>query len=87
MHPGSADPSDSHGAPPSEGDANCSPHRRDWIARHLSPGTQDRLNEDAEGRRYLDFHGNNVHQAGFGHPRVIAAIKEQLDRLPFCTRR
>ena len=43
--------------------------------------------EDVEGRRTLDFHGNNVHQVGFGHPRVIAAIKEQLDRLPFCTRR
>lgn len=43
--------------------------------------------EDAEGRRYLDFHGNNVHQIGFGHPRVITAIKEQLDRLSFCTRR
>ncbi len=43
--------------------------------------------EDAEGRRYLDFHGNNVHQVGFGHPRVIAAIKDQLDTLSFCTRR
>lgn len=43
--------------------------------------------EDVEGRRYLDFHGNNVHQIGFGHPRVIGAIKEQLGRLPFCTRR
>src|SRR4051812_33435490 len=43
--------------------------------------------EDVEGRRYLDFHGNNVHQVGFGHPRVIAAIKEQLDELSFCTRR
>jgi len=43
--------------------------------------------EDVEGRRYLDFHGNNVHQVGFGHPRVIAAIKEQLDQLSFCTRR
>jgi 4-aminobutyrate aminotransferase len=43
--------------------------------------------EDVEGRRYLDFHGNNVHQIGFGHPRVIAAIKERLDQLPFCTRR
>jgi 4-aminobutyrate aminotransferase len=42
---------------------------------------------DVEGRRYLDFHGNNVHQVGFGHPQVIAAIKAQLDRLPFCTRR
>ena len=43
--------------------------------------------EDTEGRRYLDFHGNNVHQIGFGHPQVIAAIKEQLDQLSFCTRR
>jgi 4-aminobutyrate aminotransferase len=43
--------------------------------------------EDLEGRRYLDFHGNNVHQVGFGHPRVVAAIKEQLDKLSFCTRR
>ncbi|HEV7925963.1 MAG TPA: aspartate aminotransferase family protein [Verrucomicrobiae bacterium] len=43
--------------------------------------------EDAAGRRYLDFHGNNVHTVGFGHPKVIAAIKEQLDQLSFCTRR
>jgi 4-aminobutyrate aminotransferase len=43
--------------------------------------------EDVEGRRYLDFHGNNVHQVGFGHPEVIAAIKRQLDELSFCTRR
>src|ERR1051325_440766 len=43
--------------------------------------------EDADGRRYLDFHGNNVHQVGFSHPRVIAAIKQQLDTLSFCTRR
>src|SRR5882672_10440602 len=43
--------------------------------------------EDVEGRRYLDFHGNNVHQLGFGHPRVVNAIKQQLNELPFCTRR
>ncbi|MBI1783801.1 aminotransferase class III-fold pyridoxal phosphate-dependent enzyme, partial [Candidatus Sumerlaeota bacterium] len=42
---------------------------------------------DHKGRRYMDFHGNNVHQVGFGHPRVIEAIKRQLDLLPFCTRR
>jgi 4-aminobutyrate aminotransferase len=42
---------------------------------------------DIEGRRYLDFHGNNVHQVGFGHPRVIAAVKAQLDALPFSPRR
>ena len=43
--------------------------------------------EDLEGRRYMDFHGNSVHQVGFAHPAVVAAIKTQLDRLSFCTRR
>mgnify|MGYP000889332338 CR=1 FL=1 len=43
--------------------------------------------EDVEGRRYLDFHGNNVHQVGYGHPRVIEAVKRQLDQLPFSPRR
>ncbi len=42
---------------------------------------------NADGRRVLDFHGNNVHQLGFGHPHVVAAIREQLDKLSFCTRR
>ena len=43
--------------------------------------------EDMQGRRYMDFHGNNVHQVGFANPEVIAAIKNQLDDLSFCTRR
>jgi len=43
--------------------------------------------EDLQGRRLLDFHGNSVHQVGFGHPKVIAALKAQLDELPFCSRR
>jgi 4-aminobutyrate aminotransferase len=43
--------------------------------------------EDLQGRRYMDFHGNNVHQVGFANPEVIAAIKKQLDSLSFCTRR
>lgn len=43
--------------------------------------------EDVEGRRYLDFHGNCAHQVGFAHPKVIAAIKQQLDELSFCPRR
>jgi len=43
--------------------------------------------EDLEGRRYMDFHGNNVHQVGFGNPAVIDAVKTQLDGLSFCTRR
>jgi 4-aminobutyrate aminotransferase len=43
--------------------------------------------EDVEGRRYMDFHGNSVHQVGHGHPRVVQAVKEALDTLPFSPRR
>ena len=43
--------------------------------------------ETLDGRRMLDFHGNSVHQVGFGHPRVVEAVKRQLDTLPFCPRR
>jgi 4-aminobutyrate aminotransferase len=35
----------------------------------------------------MDFHGNSVHQVGYGHPRVIAAVKQALDTLPFSPRR
>lgn len=42
---------------------------------------------DLDGRRLLDFHGNSLHQVGHGHPRVVAAIKDCLDRLPFAPRR
>ncbi|MCC7218587.1 MAG: aspartate aminotransferase family protein [Burkholderiales bacterium] len=42
---------------------------------------------DADGRRFMDFHGNNVHQVGYRHPRVIDAVKRQLDTLPFSPRR
>jgi 4-aminobutyrate aminotransferase len=43
--------------------------------------------EDLQGRRYMDFHGNSVHQVGFANPAVIAAVKAQLDELSFCPRR
>ena len=43
--------------------------------------------EDAEGRRYLDFHGNNAHHIGYGHPRLKKAIADQMDALPFAPRR
>jgi len=43
--------------------------------------------KDAQGRMILDFHGNNVHQVGFGHPKVVAAVTRQMQELSFCTRR
>lgn len=43
--------------------------------------------EDTAGRRYMDFHGNSVHHIGYAHPRLIAAIKDQLDQLSFAPRR
>ena len=35
----------------------------------------------------MDFHGNNVHQVGYRHPHVMAAVQRQLDTLPFSPRR
>ena len=43
--------------------------------------------EDRAGRRYMDFHGNSAHHIGYGHPRLIAALKDQLDDLAFAPRR
>ncbi|RBM26026.1 aspartate aminotransferase family protein [Vibrio tarriae] len=42
---------------------------------------------DVSGKSYLDFHGNNVHQLGHGHPQVIEKITEQMQTLPFAPRR
>ena len=42
---------------------------------------------DVDGRRFIDFHGNNVHQVGYRNPRVIAAVHAALDTLPFSPRR
>ena len=43
--------------------------------------------EDLQGRRMMDFHGNNVHQVGFRNPRVVEAITAQMRELSFCPRR
>ena len=44
--------------------------------------------EDLSGKRYLDMHGNGVHNAGFNHPEVVRAVRKQLDEsLTFCPRR
>lgn len=42
---------------------------------------------DIEGRRVLDFHGNYIHNVGFGHPEIVEAIHDQLKTLSFSTRR
>ncbi len=43
--------------------------------------------ETASGKRLMDFHGNNVHHIGYGHPRLKKAIADQMDALPFAPRR
>ncbi len=43
--------------------------------------------QDSAGKRYMDFHGNNVHQLGYGHPHVIQRVQQQMAKLPFSPRR
>ena len=43
--------------------------------------------QDTSGKRYMDFHGNNVHQLGYAHPHVIKKVQEQIAKLPFSPRR
>ena len=42
---------------------------------------------DQAGRRILDLHGNSLHQVGYGHPQVTAAIQQAMAQLPFSPRR
>ncbi|GLS91579.1 aspartate aminotransferase family protein [Psychromonas marina] len=42
---------------------------------------------DSCGHSYMDFHGNNVHQLGYGHPVVTQKVIEQIAKLPFSPRR
>lgn len=43
---------------------------------------------DLAGNKYLDLHGNGVHNAGFSNPEVIEAVKMQLQQqLAFTPRR
>src|SRR4051812_42859243 len=43
---------------------------------------------DVEGKRYLDLHGNGVHNAGFSNPYVIEKVIAQLQQsLAFTPRR
>lgn len=50
-------------------------------------GAQGAWLTDTAGRRILDFHGNSLHQIGYGHPAVLAAMRQTLDTLPFSPRR
>lgn len=43
--------------------------------------------EDTAGRRLIDLHGNTCHHLGHAHPRVVAAVRDQLDTLAFSPRR
>lgn len=43
--------------------------------------------EDMQGRTYMDFHGNNVHQTGYGNAYVFEKVKEAMEDLPFSPRR
>ena len=42
---------------------------------------------DQGGKKYLDFHGNSVHQVGYKNPYVLEAVKKQFAKLPFIPRR
>ncbi len=42
---------------------------------------------DVSGKKYMDFHGNNVHQVGYRNSYVIEKVKQQMDLLPFSPRR
>lgn len=44
--------------------------------------------ENISGKKYLDFHGNNVHQIGYSHPKLVNRLIKQLQEgLTFSTRR
>lgn len=43
--------------------------------------------QDLGGKRYMDFHGNNVHQLGYRNKYILDRVKAQMDVLPFSPRR
>ena len=82
---------------------NLSPEARRWFeedARYflhqslstpvlnVLSGAEGIYIRDLEGKRFIDMHGNGVHNAGFNNPEVMAAVRRQLDEgLTFCPRR
>jgi 4-aminobutyrate aminotransferase len=43
--------------------------------------------ESVSGKKYYDFHGNNVHQIGYSNPKLLENITQQLQSLSFSPRR
>ena len=43
--------------------------------------------EDADGRKYMDFHGNSLHQLGYNNKDIVESVKEQMKELSFSPRR
>ncbi|HEX2936770.1 MAG TPA: aspartate aminotransferase family protein [Bacteroidales bacterium] len=41
----------------------------------------------SEGKKILDFHGNNVHHVGYKNPKILEALHQQVETLPFSPRR
>lgn len=42
---------------------------------------------DDDGRKFMDFHGNSVHQLGYNHPYLVEALYKQIETLSFSPRR
>ncbi|SEN15048.1 4-aminobutyrate aminotransferase apoenzyme [bacterium A37T11] len=42
---------------------------------------------NVQGNKYMDFHGNSVHQLGYRNAYILDQVKKQLDILPFSPRR
>ena len=62
-----------------EGDGKLSPARQDWAARHLNDATRAcGIGGGAGGSGWVE------RSQGYSHPKLVAAIKAQLDALPFC---
>lgn len=71
-----------------ERDSNC------FLHQALSTPCLDVLEKSSgtylhntEGKKYIDFHGNSVHQLGHNNTFVTDKIIDQLNKLPFSPRR
>ncbi|RTY86260.1 (R)-1-hydroxy-2-aminoethylphosphonate ammonia-lyase [Flavobacterium sp. RSP15] len=67
---------------------------RYFLHQALSTPCLDVLNDcndatitSVSGKKYYDFHGNNVHQIGYSNPKLIKNISQQLQSLSFSPRR